>query len=96
MPKRTQRDRVIHKLWDNETVCATTFWALKPPIPAARNRISELRAEGWLIDTETCDNEWHQHDDHQIQYRKRYSIKCLCPRCKQRFPREPEPGGKLF
>lgn len=88
MKKPSQRDRVIAMLADNEVVCATEFW--REYMPAARNRISELRKEGWDIRTEQCKT--HGHEDPQVQYRKVYSQECKCPMCRMRFPGHTQAG----
>lgn len=47
------------------TACADTFY--RDMRPTARNRISELRADGWVIATIRCD--LHEHDRRVVRYR---------------------------
>ena len=58
------REYVIAHL-RNGTACANTFY--REGRPSARNRISELRADGWTIETVRCD--LHSHDSNVVQYR---------------------------
>lgn len=58
------REYVIDHL-RNGTACANTFYS--DARPTARNRISELRADGWTIETIRCN--LHHHDSHVVLYR---------------------------
>jgi len=58
------RDYVINHL-EQDTACANTFY--REGRPSARNRISELRQDGWWIDTDRCD--LHIHETRVVRYR---------------------------
>jgi len=63
----TQKERVLNELTWRHSVCSTRF--LEAHIPRAAARIAELRAEGYLIVTETCNDPYHNHKTRQVQYR---------------------------
>jgi len=60
----TTRDYVIAHLM-NGTACANTFYSQRRQ--AARNRISELRKDGWQIATVACN--LHHRDKRVVMYR---------------------------
>ena len=66
MERKTTRQFVIDTLRLGPT-CANIYY--RNAYPTARNRISELRAEGWVIDTEVCD--YHEHANRTVMYRLR-------------------------
>lgn len=97
--QRTQMERVQAMLL-NGRVCATTFHQYR--IPAGRNRVSELRADGWAIETHPC-SQGHNHETHQIEYRLVHGPGCLCPWCRTaapqavtlfEMPAQMAPGGR--
>jgi hypothetical protein len=59
----SQKDRVLAAL-TRGPLCATTLLDMRIPRGAAR--ISDLKAEGWIIDSRTCQQ--HSHDTRQIEY----------------------------
>ena len=59
----TQKDYVLSWLTKGP-LCATTI--LKEHIPRGAARVSDLKAEGWIIDTQTCQQ--HTHENRQIEY----------------------------
>ena len=63
-----QKERVKMMLRTRRAVCATSFLAAN--MPAARNRVGDLRRKGWLIDSKhQCQDANHVHDTYQIEYR---------------------------
>ncbi len=48
----------------NGPLCSTTILGMFIPRGAAR--ISDLRAEGWIVETRPCSK--HSHDTRQIEY----------------------------
>ena len=64
----THTERVKQMLRTRRAVCATTF--LEAHMPAARNRVGDLRRDGWVIDSKhRCQDADHRHDTRQIEYR---------------------------
>lgn len=64
----THTERVKAMLRTRRAVCATSFLAVN--MPAARNRVGDLRKAGWVIDsTHTCQDANHWHQTRQIEYR---------------------------
>ena len=61
--KISQKDYVLSWLTKGP-LCATTI--LKEHIPRGAARVSDLKAEGWIIDTQTCQQ--HSHTTRQIEY----------------------------
>ncbi len=59
----SQKTRILAQL-TRSPVCATTMLAMHIPRGAAR--ISDLRSEGWLIETQECRQ--HTHQTRQIEY----------------------------
>lgn len=59
----TIREYVIRQLRTG-TACANTFY--RDAKPTARNRISELRNNGWQITTMACD--LHSHEQPVVKY----------------------------
>ncbi len=63
--RATTRQFVIDQLREGYA-CANVFY--KHAYPTARNRIGELRAEGWIIETvRYCT--WHYHAGNVVAYR---------------------------
>ena len=64
----THTERVKQMLRTRRAVCATSFLAAN--MPAARNRVGDLRRKDWLIDSEhQCQDANHAHDTRQIEYK---------------------------
>ena len=64
----THTERVKLMLRTRRAVCATSF--LEAQMPAARNRVGDLRKLGWMIDsTRRCQDSNHRHATRQIEYR---------------------------
>ncbi len=64
----THTERVKMMLRTRRAVCATTF--LEANMPAARNRVGDLRRDGWVIDSSRrCQDANHAHETRQIEYR---------------------------
>ncbi len=64
----THTERVKMMLRTRRAVCATTF--LEANMPAARNRVGDLRRDGWVIDSKhRCQDANHAHETRQIEYR---------------------------
>ena len=64
----THTERVKQMLRTRRAVCATSFLAAN--MPAARNRVGDLRRKDWVIDSEhRCQDANHHHDTYQIEYR---------------------------
>ena len=64
----THTERVIQMLRTRRAVCATSF--IDAHMPAARNRVGDLRRLGWVIDSSAvCQDANHRHDTRQIEYR---------------------------
>lgn len=64
----THTERVKTMLRTRRAVCATSFLAAS--MPAARNRVGDLRKKGWLIDSKhRCQDSNHEHRTYQIEYR---------------------------
>lgn len=64
----THTERVKAMLRTRRAVCATSFLAAN--MPAARNRVGDLRTLGWVIDSShVCQDANHHHDTRQIEYR---------------------------
>lgn len=81
-PREPTHMERIQAMLLNGPVCATTFYQVF--MSSARSRISELRAEGWSIESVTCDL-GHNHATRQIAYRLTHSGNCRCPRCVNRW-----------
>ena len=64
----THTERVKLMLRTRRAVCATSF--LDAQMPAARNRVGDLRRDGWVIDSKhRCQDANHRHATYQIEYR---------------------------
>ncbi len=59
----SQKTRIL-ALLTRSPICATTMLAMHIPRGAAR--ISDLRTEGWLIETRECRQ--HSHQTRQVEY----------------------------
>jgi len=60
---KPQRIRILAQL-TRRNLCSTTILAMRIPRGAAR--ISELRSQGWQIETRECRQ--HTHPTRQIEY----------------------------
>jgi len=68
MAAMTHTERVKSMLRTRRAVCATSFLAVN--MPAARNRVGDLRKTGWVIDSKhMCQDANHKHLTRQIEYR---------------------------
>ncbi len=68
MAAMSHTERVKSMLRTRRAVCATSFLAVN--MPAARNRVGDLRKKGWVINSKhQCQDANHRHDTYQIEYR---------------------------
>lgn len=75
----TQRERVLALLREAREcgVCAETMYATG--LPNGRNRIGELRAEGWHIESAPCRDE---HGPGYYRYVLLHGPREVCPACR--------------
>lgn len=61
-----QKAKVLRTLKLHDQVCASVFY--QNYMPTARNRIAELRAEGYQIESRRCENPAHHHGGGLVEY----------------------------
>ncbi len=89
----TQKTRILAAL-TNGPLCSTTILGMHIPRGAAR--ISDLRKEGWIVETRPCTQ--HSHDTRQIEYVLRNSPGVMMPEMAQyaRPSLFPTAGGRTW